>query len=172
MRLVDGLMAFPGTLLAILVAGFLGGGRWILIGALCITGWCEYCRMSRNLARRVASEEYVQAGKLLGYSKWFMARRYFFRELAPHLFNLASLGMGRTILNFSAFGFLGIGLRPPAAEWGGMISQALPYLEEAPHLVLYPGLAIFLSVLGFNLLASGLGAEMVEDHAAGAESEC
>jgi peptide/nickel transport system permease protein len=170
MRLVDGLMAFPGTLLALLVAGLLGGGRWILIWALCITGWCEYCRMARNLARRVAAEEYVQAGKLLGYSRWFLARRYFAKEILPHLLNLASLGMGRTILNFAAFGFLGIGLRPPAAEWGAMISQALPYLEEAPHLVVFPGLAVFLSVLGFNLLSSSLSVERTQRHAASTES--
>ncbi|HIE55585.1 MAG TPA: ABC transporter permease [Chromatiaceae bacterium] len=154
MRLVDGFMAFPGILLAIVIAGLLGGGRLPLIGALALTGWCDYCRLSRNVTRSVLSEPYVQAGHLLGFRPLFIIRRYVLGQILPHVATLASLGMGRTILNISALGFLGIGLRPPAPEWGAMISQALPYMSEAPHLIIFPGAAIFLTVLGFNLLTS------------------
>ncbi len=154
MRLVDGFMAFPGILLAIVIAGLLGGGRLPLIGALVLTGWCDYCRLTRNVTKSVLSEPYIQAGRLLGFDSLFMIRRYVLGQILPHVSTLASLGMGRTILNLSALGFLGIGLRPPTPEWGAMITQALPYMSEAPHLIVFPGAAIFLTVLGFNLLAS------------------
>lgn len=156
MRLVDGCMAFPGTLLAIVIAGLLGGGRAPLIGALVFTGWCDYCRLSRNMSRLILAEPYVQAGRLLGFGPFFIIRRYLAGQILPQISTLASLGMGRTILNVSALGFLGIGLTPPTPEWGAMITQALPYMGEAPHLIIFPGAAIFLTVLGFQLAASAL----------------
>jgi ABC-type dipeptide/oligopeptide/nickel transport system permease subunit len=153
MRLVDGLLAFPGILLAVVVAGWMGGGRWPLILALAATGWCDYARLARNMVRRILAEDYVQAGRLLGFSDFFLARKYVAGRVWPHLRTLAGLGIGRTILHLSAFGFLGIGLKPPTPEWGAMITQALPYLGDHPHLALAPGGAIFLTVLGFNLLS-------------------
>jgi len=153
MRLVDGLLAFPGILLAVVVAGWMGGGRWALILALSITGWCDYARLARNLVRRLLAEDYVQAGRLLGFSDFFLARKYVAGQVWPHLRTLAGLGLGRTILNLSAFGFLGIGLKPPTPEWGAMITQALPYMTDHPLLVIAPGAAVFLTVFGFNLLS-------------------
>ena len=147
-------MAFPGILLAIVIAGLLGGGQLPLVGALILSGWCDYCRLTRNTTKSILSESYIQAGLLLGYGSSFVIRRYVLAQILPHISTLASLGMGRTILNLSAMGFLGIGLKPPTPEWGAMISQALPYMGEAPHLIVFPGAAIFLTVLGFNLLAS------------------
>lgn len=153
MRLVDGLMAFPGILLALVVAGWMGGGRWPLILALAATGWCDYARLARNMVRRILAEDCVQAGRLLGLSDFFLAKKYVVGRVWPHLRTLAGLGLGRTILHLSAFGFLGIGLKPPTPEWGAMITQALPYLVDHPHLAIAPGTAIFLTVLGFNLLS-------------------
>ncbi len=155
MRLVDALMAFPGTLLALVLAGFLGGGRWPLLGALTLAGWGEYARLARNLVRSILMEDYIQSGRLFGFNDFFLARRYVLGQVWPHLQVLAALGLGRTILNLSAFGFLGIGLKPPTPEWGAMIGQALPYMAEQPLLVLAPGAAIFMAVLGFNLMALG-----------------
>lgn len=155
MRLVDGLMAFPGTLLALILAGLLGGGRWPLLGALVLSGWGDYARLTRNLVRRVLTEDYIQSGRLFGFGDFFLARHYILGLIWPHLQTLAALGIGRTILNLSAFGFLGIGLKPPTPEWGAMIGQALPYMAEQPLLVLAPGTAIFVAVLGFNLMAMG-----------------
>ena len=154
MRLVDGLMAFPGTLLAIVLVGTIGDGASPLVAALVLTMWCDYCRMSRNLTRSILARPYVEAGRLLGFSPSFLSRRYVMGSLAPQLFTLASLGMGRTILNVSSLGFLGIGLKPPTPEWGAMITHGLPYLTEAPYLVIFPGAAIFITVLGFQLLAA------------------
>jgi len=153
MRLVDGLMAFPGTLLAIVLAGTLGSGSSGLVLALVLSSWCDYCRLVRNIVRSTLNKPYMEAGRLLGFDRFFLTRRYLLGQITPHLFTLASLGMGRTILNVSSLGFLGIGLRPPTPEWGAMITQGLPYLSEASYLVLFPGAAIFGTVLSFQIIA-------------------
>ncbi|MBW2154607.1 MAG: ABC transporter permease [Deltaproteobacteria bacterium] len=153
MRFVDGLLAFPGILLAIVLAGTLGSGTESLVAALVLTMWCDYCRLIRNITYSILSTPYMEAGMLLGFSSLFLTRRYIIGQLIPQLFTLASLGMGRTILNVSSLGFLGIGLKPPTPEWGAMISQGIPYLTEAPYLVVFPGAAILMTVLGFQLLA-------------------
>lgn len=153
MRLVDGALAFPGTLLAIILAGTLGGSMPTLIFALSATMWCDYCRLVRNMTRSIKQSSHLEAGRILGFNAAYLIRRYIFPELTPQLFTLASLGMGRTILNISGLGFLGIGLQPPLPEWGGMINQGIGFLSEAPWLVAAPGIMIFLTVFGFQLMA-------------------
>lgn len=153
MRLVDGALAFPGTLLAIVLVGTLGGSRMTLMLALSATMWCDYCRLVRNMTRSLKATDHLEAGMILGFSDAFLIRRYILPDLLPQLFTLSSLGMGRTILNISGLGFLGIGLQPPLPEWGAMINQGIGYLPEAPWLVAAPGSMIFLTVLGFQLMA-------------------
>ncbi len=153
MRLVDGTLAFPGTLLAIILAGTLGGSMTTLVFALSATMWCDYCRLVRNMTRSIKQAPHLEAGYLLGFNAAFLIRRYIFPELTPQLFTLASLGMGRTILNISGLGFLGIGLQPPLPEWGSMINQGIGFMSEAPWLVIVPGILIFLAVFGFQLMA-------------------
>jgi peptide/nickel transport system permease protein len=151
MRIVDGAMAMPGIIMAIIIAGLFGGNPMTLVAALVFTGWCDYCRLTRNMVRQIVQAPYIEASRLLGLRPFFIIRRYLVRETSGQLLNLASLKTGHALLNISALGFLGIGLRPPNAEWGAMITQAMPYLAEAPYLVLAPGAAIFLAVLGFHL---------------------
>ena len=153
MRLVDGMLAFPGTLLAIILAGTLGGSMVTLVLALSATMWCDYCRLTRNMTRSLKHASHLEAGKIMGFNAVFLIRRYILPELTPQLFTLASLGMGRTILNISGLGFLGIGLQPPLPEWGSMINQGMGLLSEAPWLVMAPGIMIFLTVFGFQLMA-------------------
>lgn len=153
MRLVDAALAFPGTLLAIVLVGTLGGSMLTLMFALCATMWCDYCRLARNMTRSLKSLDHVQAGKLLGFRSPFLIRRYVVPELLPQLFTLATLGMGRTVLNIAGLGFLGIGLQPPLPEWGSMVNQGIGFLSEAPWLVGAPGAMIFLTVFGFQLMA-------------------
>ena len=154
MRLVDGALAFPGTLLAIVMVGTLGGSMVTLTLALSATMWCDYCRLIRNMTRSLKQSDHLEAGRILGYRDVFLIRRYIVPELLPQLFTLSSLGMGRTILNISGLGFLGIGLQPPLPEWGAMINQGIGFLSEAPWLVAVPGSMIFITVLGFQLLAA------------------
>jgi peptide/nickel transport system permease protein len=157
MRTVDGVMAMPGIIMAIVIAGLFGGNPLTLVAALVFTAWCDYCRLIRNMVRQIVQAPYIEAGRLLGFKPFFIIRRYVAPETRGQLLNLASLKTGHTLLSISALGFLGIGLMPPNAEWGAMITQAMPYLAEAPYLVLVPGAAIFLSVLGFHLAADMAG---------------
>ena len=153
MRLVDAALAFPGTLLAIILAGILGGSLPTLIIALSATMWCDYCRIARNITRSIKNSPHVEAGRIIGFSSQFIIQRYILPDVMPQLLTLASLGMGRTILNIAGLGFLGIGLTPPLPEWGNMINQGISYLEQAPWIVIAPGVMIFSTVLGFHLLA-------------------
>lgn len=157
MRTVDGVMAMPGIIMAIVIAGLFGGTPMTLVLALIFTSWCDYCRLTRNMVRQIVQASYVEASRLMGFPPFFIIRRYVARETSSQLLNLASLKTGHALLSISALGFIGIGLRPPNAEWGAMVTEAMPYLAEAPHLVLIPGTAIFLSVLGFHLSADLAG---------------
>ena len=157
MRLVDAALAFPGTLLAIVLVGTLGGSMITLMAALWATMWCDYCRLARNMTRSLKHAVHLEAGRLLGFSDFFLIRRYILPELWPQLLTLASLSMGRTILNVSGLGFLGIGLQPPLPEWGAMINQGIGFMAEAPWLIAAPGTMIFLTVLGFQFMAGSAG---------------
>ncbi len=156
MRLVDITMSFPGILLALLIAGLVGGGQIAVVGALTITGWPDYCRIARAITRNVISRPYVEAGVLAGFSGQFILRKYIFIEILPQITVLATLGFGRTILNISSLGFLGIGLAPPEPEWGAMIAESLPYLRQSPYLVLAPAAAVSLTVFSFLLIGQPL----------------
>lgn len=153
MRLVDATLAFPGTLLAVVLAGLLGGGTATLVLALSATLWCDYCRLTRNMTRSLKTSPHVEAGRLLGFRSPFVIRRYIAPNLLPQLLVVATLGIGRTILNVSGLGFLGIGMRPPIPEWGAMINHGIAYMAEAPWLIAAPGGMIFAAVFGVHLLA-------------------
>jgi len=156
MRFVDITLSFPGLLLALLVAGLVGGGQTAVLAALTISGWPDYCRITRAITRNVRSRPYVEAGVLAGFSGPFILRKYILIEIVPQITVLATLGFGRTMLNISSLGFLGIGLAPPEPEWGAMIAESLPYLRQAPHLVLAPAAAVSLTVFGFLLVGQPL----------------
>lgn len=155
-RLVDVTLAFPGILLAILLGGLFGGGAWLLALALILTGWPEIFRLARNITRTVTGREYVEAGVLSGFSNPFLLRRYILPEILPVLSVFATLNLGRTILNVSSLGFIGIGLTPPEPGWGQMIAEGVRYMRLSPHLVIAPSAAVFLSVLGLYLTGSSL----------------
>lgn len=159
MRLTDLTLAFPGILFAIVLLGLLGGSIFTLVLALSASMWCDYCRLARNITRSVKSSMHMQAGLVLGFPTTYLIRAYIFPTVLPQLGTLASLNMGRTILNIAGLGFLGIGLKPPLPEWGGMINEGISYIGEAPWLIIAPGTMIFLTVLAFQLLAGCLSEE-------------
>lgn len=159
MRMADLAMSFPGTLLAIILAGLLGGSLFTLVAALSANLWCDYCRVARNITLTLRNSTDMQAGLMLGFSGRYLMRVYIAPFVVPQLGTLASLGMGRTILNVSGLGFLGIGLSPPLPEWGGMINEGISCLNEAPWFVMAPGAMICATVLGFQLLAGNLSVE-------------
>lgn len=158
MRLSDLMLAFPGILLALLLAGFLGGGVLPMLIGLKLTLWPQFARMARNVGLGVLGSAHVEAAQLAG----FPARTILARHVAPPVLRqvmvLASLGVGAAVMSISALGFLGLGLQPPTPEWGAMVSELLPYLSEAPVQMAAPCLAILLTVLGFTLLGEAWSA--------------
>ncbi len=151
-------LAFPGLLLAIALVAFLGAGLGKLILALCIIGWVGYARVIRGQVLKVREYDFVQAARALGASDW----RILFTHILPNaiqpLIVQASLGMAGAVLAEASLSFLGLGIPPPAPSWGTMIEEArdITTVTIAPHALLFPGIAIALTVLAFNFIGDGL----------------
>ncbi|MBA4157373.1 MAG: ABC transporter permease [Gemmatimonadetes bacterium] len=156
MRLVDVLLAFPGLLLALAIAGTLGPGIENVMIGLVSVWWASYARIVRGMVLALRERPFVEAARSLGISEASIIFRHILPNVVPPMVVLATLEMGELILALAALNFLGLGAQPPTPEWGAMINDARPFLLSAPQLMLYPGLAISLVVIGFNLLGDGL----------------
>jgi peptide/nickel transport system permease protein len=155
-RVIDTLLAFPGLLLAIALVAVLGPSIGSVLFALTIIGWVGYARLVRGQVLRAREFEYVQAARAIGAA----APRVLFRHVVPAAIPAvvvqATLGMAGAVISEAALSFLGLGVQPPTPSWGTMLSGGRTHLLDAPHLTLFPGLAIALLVLGFNFLGDGL----------------
>jgi peptide/nickel transport system permease protein len=151
-------LAFPGLLLAIAMVAFLGAGLNKLIFALCIIGWVGYARLIRGQVLKVREYDFVQAARALGASDARILLIHILPNAIQPLIVQASLGMAGAVLSEAALSFLGLGVPPPAPSWGVMIEEArdLSTLQAAPHALLFPGIAIALTVLAFNFIGDGL----------------
>lgn len=156
MRAVDILMTLPSIVLSVAIVSILGPGIVSVIIAVGITSTPAFARLSRAVALTLREQDFVSAARIVGASDARILRLHMFPNSLPPLIVQASLGVGTTILTASALGFLGLGVQPPTPEWGAMLSRARTYVSVAPHMVIFPGLAIALLVLGFNLLGDGL----------------
>ncbi|MEZ4705700.1 MAG: ABC transporter permease subunit [Caldilineaceae bacterium] len=156
MRLVDLFLALPSFLLALALIGALGPGLDTLMLALVITWWPAYARLVRSQTLTLRSADYLLAAEAIGAGHGQILRRHLVPALIGPVVVQLSLDVGHLILTIAAFGFLGLGIQPPAPEWGVMLVDARPFMQIAPHLVLAPGLAIFCAVLSANLVADGL----------------
>ncbi|ELZ08210.1 binding-protein-dependent transport systems inner membrane component [Halovivax asiaticus JCM 14624] len=156
MRLVDVLLAFPGLLLALVIAGILGPSLTNIMIALAIVGWTSYARVVRGSVLSVKEEEYVKASQLMGTGRLRIVGRHVLPNVMGPVVVLATLDMATVILSTAGLSFLGLGAQPPTPEWGTMISEGRYYLRSAWWVVNFPGLAIMFAVLGFNLLGDGL----------------
>ena len=165
MRLADLVLAFPGVLLALLLAGFLGGGVVPMLIGIKLTLWPQFARMTRAVAVGVLAEPHVEAARLAGFPARTILRRHVLPPVLRQVTTLAALGVGSAIMSISALGFLGLGLQPPTPEWGAMISELLPYLSEAPVQMAAPCAAIFLAVLGCTLAGEALAGARGSDAA-------
>jgi peptide/nickel transport system permease protein len=156
MRAVDVLLGFPALVLAIGLVAALGFSLTNVIVALGAVYVPQFARVARSSALSAAEEEYVDAARVMGYSRWHVV----FREVLPNsvspLLVQASLLMAFAIIAEASLSFLGLGVQPPTPTWGGMVSDGSGYLTTAPWISLFPGAAIFLTVLGFNLVGDGL----------------
>ena len=151
-------LAFPGLLLAIAMVAFLGAGLNKLIFALCIIGWVGYARLIRGQVLKVREYDFVQAARALGASDARILLIHILPNAIQPLIVQASLGMAGAVLSEAALSFLGLGVPPPSPSWGVMIEEArdLSTLQAAPHALIFPGIAIALTVLAFNFIGDGL----------------
>jgi peptide/nickel transport system permease protein len=150
------LLAIPSLIFALAIMAILGPGLTSLLIALGLTNWSFTCRLARASALSVKSQGYVQAAKVLGYGDLRIMLTQVLPNILGPLIVIATLGMGGTILAEAALSFLGLGIRPPYPSWGSMLSEARDQITTAPWLSIFPGVAIFLTVLGLNLLGDGL----------------
>ncbi len=156
MRVVDVMMAFPGILLAILIVSILGPNLFNLIVALTIWGIPSFARISRGSVLSVKEMDYVEAARSLGASGWrIIIRHLVINSLSP-IIVLTTLSVATAILTAAGMGFLGLGVQPPTPEWGAMASTARHHVRDAPHLIIFPGMAIFFTVLSINVLGDAL----------------
>jgi peptide/nickel transport system permease protein len=156
MRLVDVLLAFPGILLAIALVAFWGPGLDKLILALVAVGWVGYARLVRGQILKVKELDFVKAARSLGASGFHIIVRHLIPNIIQPVLVQASIGMAGAILAEASLSFLGLGVPPPLPSWGAMLNDGRSHLFDAPHLVLFPGLATMLAVLAFNFLGDGL----------------
>lgn len=156
MRLVDVLLAFPGIMLALAIVAILGPGLVNVVIAVGIFGVPTFARLTRAPALAAMGQDYIHAARALGAGSLRIMVRHILPAVMPSILVYFTLRIGATILNASALSFLGLGVQPPTPEWGAMLATARLFLNVAPHLVLAPGIAISLAVLGFNLLGDGV----------------
>jgi peptide/nickel transport system permease protein len=155
-RLVDTLLAFPGLLLAIALVAVLGPSLGNVLFALTVIGWVGYARLVRGQVLKAREFEYVQAARALGAQTPRILWRHVIPSAIPAVVVQVTLGMAGAIIGEAALSFLGLGVQPPTPSWGTMLNGGRAHILDAPHLTLFPGLAIALLVLGFNFLGDGL----------------
>jgi len=154
--LINAFLSFPGILLAIAFAAFLGAGIGKVILALVVTGWAGYARLARAQALKVKEMEFVLAARSLGASHTRILFRHLLPNTLPPVLIQATIGLAGAILAESTLSFLGLGVLAPMPSWGAMLNDARNHLFDAPHMVVFPALGIVVSVLAFNLLGDAL----------------
>jgi peptide/nickel transport system permease protein len=150
--LINAFLSFPGILLAIAFAAFLGPGISKVIMALVITGWAGYARLARAQVLKVKELEFILAARSLGASHVRILAHHMIPNILQPVLIQATIGMAGAILAESTLSFLGLGVLAPTPSWGAMLNDARSHLFDAPHLVIFPALAVMLAVLAFNLL--------------------
>ena len=156
MAAMDLMLALPAILLAITIAARLGPGLTSAMIAAGLVGLPGYARLARGSTLAVKRREFVEAAESLGASRWRIMRRHVLPNILTPLIIQATIGVGNAILLVSALGYLGLGAQPPTPEWGRMLSDAQRYILGSPHIGIFPGIAIALTVIGFNLAGDGL----------------
>ncbi len=156
MRIVDILMAFPLLILALAIIGILGPGLSNVLLAVILVVWASYARLVRGIVLEIREQEFVMAAVCLGGSSLHIIVRHVLPNIISPVLVLASLQMGFLLLTISGLSFLGLGIQPPTAEWGAMLNDGRTFFQVAPQLMIYPGIMITLTVLGFSLLGDGL----------------
>lgn len=153
-KAIESIMAFPGIILALVLTGILGPGLVNVFLALSIVHWVVYARLVRNLTISLRERSFVKAALVSGAGHFSILWRHILPQLLPQLLSLATLDYGRIILTIAGLSFLGLGVQPPASEWGSMLLDGKAYMQLAPHIIIWPGLAIVAVVASLNSLGS------------------
>ena len=156
MRVVDVILAFPGIILALAIVGVLGPGLGNVMMSLVLVAWAGYARLVRGLVLETRERPFVEAAAAIGCSQTRIMLRHIVPNMISPVIVLGSLEMGTLILALAGLNFLGLGVQPPTSEWGSMLNQGRLFFQSEPQLMIYPGVMISLTVLGFNLFGDGL----------------
>lgn len=156
MRISDMMISFPGMVLAIAVAGIMGASIKNAVIAIAIVSWSKYARLARSLVMKIRHEDYVYAAIVTGSKTGYILRKYMLPNVIPTLVITAATDIGGMMLELAGLSFLGFSAKAPAAEWGLMLNEGRTYMQNAPWMMIYPGLAIFIVVVIFNLLGDSL----------------
>lgn len=156
MRVADMMIAFPGLVLAIAVAGILGASTKNAIIAIAVVTWPKYARLARSLVMKIRHTDFVAAATVTGSKTPYMLWKYMLPNTITTLVITAATDIGGMMMELAALSFLGFGAQPPTPEWGSMLNEGRNFMQSAPWLMIYPGLAIFVTVVVFNMLGDGL----------------
>lgn len=156
MRVADIMLSFPDLILAMAISGILGANMFNSIIAIVCVSWTKYARLSRSLVLKIKNQDYIKSAEVVGCTYGRIVFRYFLPNVLPTMIITAFTDIGTMILSLSSLSFLGFGVQPPTPEWGYMLSEGRNYLQSAPWLLIYPGLAIFITVTIFNLLGDSI----------------
>ena len=156
MRISDMMVSFPGMILAIAVAGIMGANMRNAIIAIALVSWTKYARLSRSLVLKIKNRDYISAAKVTGTKTTTILTKYMLPNALPTLLITGATDIGSMMLELAGLSFLGFGAQSPTAEWGLMLNEGRAYMTAAPWLMIFPGLAIFITVVIFNLLGDSL----------------
>ena len=156
MRVMDILMSVPQTLMAIAIAASLGPGLFNMMIAVGISAVPNYARIVRSSVLSIRDMEFVEAARAVGSSDMRIIMKHIIPNSMAPIIVQSTLGVASAILNAAGLSFIGLGIQPPNPEWGAMLSGGRQYIRDFPHLTLYPGLAIMLTILALNFLGDGL----------------
>ena len=156
MRIADMMIAFPGLVLAIAVAGILGPSMRNAVIAISLVSWPKYARLARSLVMKIRHTDFVAAAQVTGSRTGYMLRKYMLPNTITTLVITAATDIGSMMMELAALSFLGFGAQPPTPEWGKMLNDGRTLIQTAPWTMIYPGLAIFITVVVFNMLGDSL----------------
>ena len=156
MRLADMMMSFPGLVLAIAIAGIMGADMKNAVIAIASVTWPKYARLARSYVLKIKGSLYVEAARLTGAKTWKILMVYILPNMIMPMVITASTDIGAMMMEIAGLSFLGFGAKPPTPEWGLMLNEGRTYISMAPWLMIYPGLAITITVVVFNMLGDSV----------------
>ncbi len=156
MRFADMMVSFPGMVLAMAIAGIMGASVRNAVIAIALVSWTKYARLARSLVMKIRHRDYVAAAVVTGSTTPYILTRYMFPNVVPTLVITGATDIGGMMLELAGLSFLGFGAKAPTPEWGLMLNEGRQFIQSAPWTMIYPGLAIFIVVMIFNLLGDSL----------------